>query len=86
MIIWLFCIINPFIEYFTFMAVLGGSNFADAFLEVEEEQDYPPTANAGEDIIIHLPKNEVTLHGNGSSDDHGMYDSNFTITDDFVRI
>ena len=67
------------------MAILGGSNFADAFLEVEEEQDYPPTANAGEDIIIHLPKNEVTLHGNGSSDDHGMYSYNFIITFDFVN-
>ena len=66
------------------MAILGGSNFADAFLEVEEEQDYPPTANAGEDIIIHLPKNEVTLHGNGSSDDHGMYSYNVIITYDFV--
>ena len=66
-------------RYFSYFAGLGGSNFADAFLEVEEEQDYPPTANAGEDIIIHLPKNEVTLHGNGSSDDHGMYDNNFTI-------
>ena len=54
-------------------------------MEVEEEQDYPPTANAGEDIIIHLPKNEVTLHGNGSSDDHGMYDYTVMITYDFVR-
>ena len=49
----------------------GGTNFADAILQVQEEQDYPPTANAGEDIIIHLPNNQVTLHGNGSSDDHG---------------
>ena len=40
---------------------------------VEEERDYPPVANAGEDVIIHLPKTEVDLHGNGSSDDHGKY-------------
>ena len=49
----------------------GGQDHVDAFLGVIEERDYPPTANAGEDIIIHLPKNEVDLHGNGSSDDHG---------------
>ena len=52
-------------------SISGGTDFADATLQVEEEKDYPPTANAGEDIIIHLPKNQVTLHGNGSSDDHG---------------
>ena len=46
-------------------------NFTDAYVMVEEERDYPPVANAGEDVIIHLPKTEVDLHGNGSSDDHG---------------
>ena len=49
----------------------GESNFTDAYVMVEEERDYPPVANAGEDVIIHLPKTEVDLHGNGSSDDHG---------------
>ena len=51
----------------------GESNFTDAYVMVEEERDYPPVANAGEDVIIHLPKTEVDLHGNGSSDDHGNY-------------
>lgn len=35
-------------------------------------KDYPPEANAGADIIVHLPQNNVTLNGNLSSDDHGI--------------
>lgn len=34
--------------------------------------DYPPEANAGEDKIIYLPHNEITLSGNQSSDDHNI--------------
>ena len=45
---------------------------ATAKIMVIEEPDYPPTANAGEDLVIFLPKNQVTLHGNQSSDDHGI--------------
>ena len=33
------------------------------------EQDYPPEANAGEDVLIHLPNNTVTLNGSKSRDD-----------------
>ena len=33
------------------------------------ETDYPPKANAGSDIVIHLPVNYVTLYGNSSTDD-----------------
>ncbi len=33
------------------------------------ESDYPPTANAGNPSLIHLPKNEVYLDGKGSTDD-----------------
>lgn len=36
------------------------------------ETDYPPKAFPGSDIVIHLPKNEVTLYGNGSTDDKGI--------------
>ncbi|KAK9743988.1 hypothetical protein QE152_g8208 [Popillia japonica] len=32
--------------------------------------DYPPEANAGEDKIIYLPHNQITLNGNLSTDDH----------------
>ena len=48
------------------------SDSALAKVMVIEEPDYPPTANAGEDLIIYLPNNQVTLHGNQSSDDHGI--------------
>nr|XP_022906199.1 dyslexia-associated protein KIAA0319-like protein isoform X1 [Onthophagus taurus] len=32
--------------------------------------DYPPEANAGQDTIIYLPHNQITLNGNQSIDDH----------------
>lgn len=38
-------------------------------LQVLKEADYPPTANAGPDIVLYLPQNEVTLNGNQSTDD-----------------
>ncbi|KAG5899774.1 hypothetical protein JTB14_006109 [Gonioctena quinquepunctata] len=34
--------------------------------------DYPPEANAGEDTIIYLPHNSITLSGNLSTDDHAI--------------
>ena len=34
----------------------GASNSTLAFVEVIEETDYPPTANAGEDKIVYLPQ------------------------------
>jgi len=36
------------------------------------ETDYPPKANAGSDIVIHLPQNSLTLYGNLSTDDKGI--------------
>ena len=36
---------------------------------VEPEQDYPPTANAGYNQLIRLPKNEVIINGSQSTDD-----------------
>jgi len=39
-------------------------------LTVLKENDYPPTAIAGEDKIVFLPQNKVVLNGNQSSDDH----------------
>ena len=42
---------------------------ADVTVTVLPEQDYPPTANAGDPILIHLPNNEVTLSAKKSSDD-----------------
>ena len=37
----------------------GASDSAIAEIDVEPEKDYPPTANAGEDIIIYLPQTQV---------------------------
>lgn len=34
--------------------------------------DYPPEANAGEDKIIYLPHNNITLNGSMSLDDHAI--------------
>jgi hypothetical protein len=43
-----------------------------ANVTVLKEIDYPPTAVAGADIIIHLPQNEVVLNGTASTDDKGI--------------
>ena len=50
----------------------GASASNSAIIYVQEQNDYPPTANAGEDVIVRLPQNKVTLNGNQSSDDHGI--------------
>lgn len=42
-----------------------------ASVTVKKETDYPPKANAGSDVVIRLPDNEVTLNGNKSTDDKG---------------
>jgi len=33
------------------------------------EKDYPPVARAGNDVVIVLPVDHVTLYSNGSTDD-----------------
>lgn len=43
-----------------------------ANVTVLKEIDYPPTALAGPNVIIHLPQNEVYLNGNSSTDDKGI--------------
>lgn len=50
----------------------GAMNSTTANITVVASKDYPPEANAGADIIVHLPQNNVTLNGNLSSDDHGI--------------
>ena len=46
--------------------------------ESVEQSDLPPFANAGEDISITLPDNEVTLNGKLSSDDIGIVNWEWT--------
>ncbi|CAO1408246.1 unnamed protein product [Diamesa hyperborea] len=50
----------------------GADNSTTAFLQVVEEIDYPPQANAGADVILYLPHNSITLNGTLSTDDHGI--------------
>ncbi|XP_064483998.1 dyslexia-associated protein KIAA0319-like protein isoform X2 [Ornithodoros turicata] len=50
----------------------GVSNSTYGNVTVLKEVDYPPTANAGTQIVIYMPNNEVTLNGNLSTDDKGI--------------
>lgn len=45
---------------------------ATANITVVKGTDYPPEANAGQDVIVYLPVNNVTLNGNLSTDDRGI--------------
>lgn len=42
---------------------------ATARVTVEGEKDYPPTAHAGNPVVLHLPNNEAVLDGSGSTDE-----------------
>lgn len=48
------------------------TNSTTATITVLKVTDYPPEANAGQDIIIYLPHNNITLNGNLSTDDRGI--------------
>ena len=48
----------------------GVSDSTTATIEVVKDANYPPNAVAGEDIVLYLPVNNVTLNGNQSLDDH----------------
>lgn len=50
----------------------GVANFTMANITVLKVIDYPPSANAGQDIIVYLPQNTITLNGNLSTDDRGI--------------
>ncbi|XP_045774500.1 dyslexia-associated protein KIAA0319 [Maniola jurtina] len=45
-------------------------NSTSANITVLNHTDYPPEANAGQDVIIYLPNNNLTLNGSLSTDDH----------------
>lgn len=59
---------------YTFKLTVTDSNKAEnsttAMIQVVEEIDYPPQANAGADVILYLPHNNITLNGTLSTDDH----------------
>ncbi|XP_036328233.1 dyslexia-associated protein KIAA0319-like protein [Rhagoletis pomonella] len=46
------------------------TNSTTANITVLKGTDYPPVANAGDAVILHLPNNNVTLNGTASTDDH----------------
>ncbi|XP_046548789.1 dyslexia-associated protein KIAA0319-like protein [Haliotis rubra] len=50
----------------------GVTNSTTANVTFIKETDYPPKANAGSDVVIHLPQSSVTLYGNASTDDRGI--------------
>lgn len=47
-------------------------NSTTANITVLKVPDYPPVANAGQDVILYLPHNSVTLNGSLSTDDKGI--------------
>lgn len=50
----------------------GESDSTTATVTVNDEKDYPPVARAGNDVVIVLPVDHVTLYANGSTDDKGI--------------
>jgi len=44
--------------------------------------DYPPTADAGSNVIISLPQKSMTLYGNSSTDDKKIVSYEWTRTSD----
>lgn len=48
----------------------NAENSTTALIQVVEEIDYPPQSNAGPDVILYLPHNNITLNGTLSTDDH----------------
>ena len=58
----------------------GAVGVAYANVTVQAEPDYPPTADAGESILIHRPHDEVTLDGGRSKDDKGIVKYSWKLT------
>ncbi|XP_023315730.1 dyslexia-associated protein KIAA0319-like protein [Trichogramma pretiosum] len=52
-----------------------------ANVTVIERRDYPPSADAGQNVVIHLPENSYVLNGNMSADDRGIVKWRWTTRD-----
>lgn len=58
----------------------GATNSTQAILVVNKAIDYRPTANAGPNQVITLPRNSITLYGNQSTDDHDSLSYEWTLS------
>ncbi|CAB0044987.1 unnamed protein product [Trichogramma brassicae] len=52
-----------------------------ANVTVIERKDYPPSADAGQNVVIHLPQSSYVLNGNMSDDDRGIVRWKWTTRD-----
>ncbi|XP_003466388.3 low-density lipoprotein receptor-related protein 11 [Cavia porcellus] len=52
---------------------------ATAGASTELAQDAPPLSKAGQDVVLHLPTDEVILDGRESSDDHAIIQYEWTL-------
>lgn len=43
------------------------------------EKDEPPQSKAGQNVVLHLPTDEVTLDGRESTDDHAIIHYEWTL-------
>lgn len=54
------------------MDAWNATDSTTANITVMRVPDYPPEANAGQDMVVYLPVKNVTLNGSLSTDDHGI--------------
>lgn len=54
------------------MDAWNATDSTTANITVTRVPDYPPEANAGQDMVVYLPVKNVTLNGSLSTDDHGI--------------
>ena len=56
----------------------GLTDTTEATLNIKDDIDDPPTANAGDAVEIYLPTDHATLYGNSSTDDKGIVEWNWS--------
>ncbi|XP_072152328.1 dyslexia-associated protein KIAA0319-like protein isoform X2 [Bemisia tabaci] len=63
----------------------GATNSTTANITVEKIPDWPPQANPGQNVILYLPHNNITLNGSLSTDDHGIISWEWTKSPSAVK-
>ena len=56
----------------------GLTDTTEATLNIKDDIDDPPTANAGDAVEIYLPTDHATICGNSSTDDKGIVEWNWS--------